>query len=259
MSAQRRAQIRTGQDAYRRDMASRLIDLRGALRETIDENDALGIKQRQNIDPADDLSGDNNIVTQSEFRQQVKEWLNDHVLERSTSDDVESGQHYTAVYVAGAYESGVRFADTHVSGDVDVSDVISRPVHQTELETLYDRNYDALSDITDDIDRSLTRILSTALQNGWGARKTANTITSEVEDIQHTRARALATSELMHAHTRATVKRYKEFDVNQVDIITHDPCEQCKRIAARAPYQLDRIPRNGPPFHPHCMCVIVPT
>ena len=260
------------QDEYRREFARRFRKLRGVLRTSIVDNDALRIKggsrvnDEDDIEPRDDFEFDRDYGKQVEFREQLKQWLATGVLEEASQEQIQDGQHYTAIYLDTAYAQGLDFAsqlliDNGQSAEMpdDVQSVMSRPIHIRELETVYARNYEGLEDITEDIDRSLSNILTNALRQGWGTRQTADAINNEVEDIQHSRARTLARTEMLNTHNKASIQRYKEFEVEEVEILTHTPCpEICAPIEAQGPFPIDDIPQTGPPFHPNCVCVVVP-
>lgn len=260
------------QDEYRREFSRRLKKLRGVLRTSIADNDALRIKggsrtnDEDDIEPRDDFEFDRDYGKQTEFREQLKQWLAAGVLEEASDEQIQNGEHYTAIYLDAAYAQGLNFAsnvliDRGQDAELpdDVQSVMSTPIHIRELETVYARNYEGLEDITEDIDRSLSNILTNALRQGWGTSQTANEITNEVEDIQHSRAWTLARTEMLNTHNKASVQRYREFGVEEVDILTHTPCpEFCAPIEANGPYPIDDIPRTGPPFHPNCVCVVVP-
>lgn len=262
------------QDAYRSELSRRLERLRGVLRTTISENDALGLGDPErrnveepdsgpNIDPRDEFEFTQVAMKQTEFGRQLAEWLNEGVLEKVGEDVVRRGEHYTGIYVRAAYEKGVEFGTSElVAAGVDASEeaaeaLMERPIHVDSLEQLYTRNYQGLQDITEDIDRSLSRILSEGFASGWNPRKTADRITEEVRDIQHSRARALARTETMNAHNSAAIRRYEDTGVDEVEILTHKPCELCERIESRGPYAVTEA-HGLIPAHPNCVCTVVP-
>jgi len=268
------AQTESLQEAYRKELARRLDRLRGVLRTTISENDALEIGDPErrnvdepdsgpNIDPRDGFEFTTAVGKQAAFNEQLNEWLDEGVLEKTGEDLVQQGEHYTSIYAEAAYENGVDFgteemlnADVEVSEE-DVEALMGRPIHQDTLEEIYTRNYQGLQDITEDIDRSLSRLLSEGLANGWNPRKTADRVTAEVRDIQHSRARALARTETMHAHNTGALSRYEGSGVTEVEILTHQPCELCQRIEARGPYAVSEA-HGLIPAHPNCVCTVVP-
>jgi SPP1 gp7 family putative phage head morphogenesis protein len=259
------------QDEYRRDLARRIRKLRGVLRETIVENDALGIKggYETRLNDEDDISSREEFdfeqapPKQVEFRKQLREWIDEGILEPTDIEEIEEGRHYTAIYIDSAYAQGMAFANgLLIQKDVDVPDedfqtVVSRPIHASTLETLYSRNYEGLEDITEDMDRSISRILTEGFRKGWGTRKLADEITKEVRDIQHTRARALARTEVMNAHNEGTLNRYDSFGVEQVEILTHTPCPICQRIEDGDPYTVSEA-TGLIPAHPNCVCTWAP-
>lgn len=261
------AQVDGLQDAYRKELERRLRELRGVLRETIDENDALGISggesARTQAEPRDDFDFEQNPAKQVAFRNQLQEWIDEGILEPASEEEIENGDHYTAFYVSAGYGAGTDFAGQQLRErgmdvpEVEAAEVIQRPIHVDELETIYTRNYEGLEDITEDIDQSLSQVLTTALRDGWGTRRTANEITKEVRTIQHSRARTLARTEMLNAHNSAALKRYERWDVEEAEILTHTPCEICQGIEANDPYPIAEA-YGLVPAHPNCVCTVAP-
>lgn len=261
------------QDAYRREFSTRFRKFRGVLRETVAENDALGLRRRtqQEMEPAEEFDFPQDPAKQVAFYNLIQQWIEEGILEPIPTDRVRGGQHYTAAYVQAAYRKGIDFADDEIvrAGgavpDEELDDVVGRPIHLDTLEILYTRNYSGdaetpgLRGITDDLDETISRKFVEAMREGWGPHKTASELNKEARTIQKTRARAMARSEILHAHNSSALNRYREFGVTEVDIINHSPCaEICAPIVADAPYPITDIPLGGPPFHPNCVGSVAP-
>jgi len=266
------ARIKTLQEDYRRAFSSRFRALRGAIRETIQENDALDISggYETRINAAEDIEAEDEFqftqeaAKQVAFFQQLQQWIDEGVLEPISDSRIKDGFHYTAPYVKKAYEEGIDFSNgLLVENGIDVSEdvqqVVGRPIHTEELRVLYTRNYQGLEGITEDLDRMLSSKFVEAMRKGWGTRKTADKINKEARDIQHTRARTLARTEMGNAHTKASIANYKQNGIQTVEILTHTPCEEyCIPIKSNDPYNINDIPFGGPPFHPNCVCALAP-
>lgn len=253
------------QDEYRKELERRFRELRGVIRETVVENDALKLPARTNIEAEEDFEFEKNPAKQVAFDNRLQKWIDDGILEPVSEEQRKNGDHYTAYWVNAGYAAGLEFANQQLSEvgmDVaspdEVRDLFRRPIHADELEILYTRNYAALEDITEDVDKSISTILTKAMRKGWNAQDAADKMTAEVEDIQRSRARTMARSEIMHAHNQSAFNRYREYGVEEVRILTHDPCPICRPIGLGDPYPIGEVPKGGPPFHPNCVCVPAP-
>lgn len=255
------------QDEYRKELFGRFRDLRGVLRETIVENDALSIKggrTNDDIEAEEEFDFEQNPAKQVEFRNQLREWIDKGILEPMSVREVEEGNHYTSIYVDAAYAQGLGMAEQLLVQrgsdvpDTEATQLMSAPIHIDELEILYTRNYSGLEDIGKDIEESLSSILTQSLREGWGTTKTANKINAEVGDIQRTRSRTFVRTEMLNSHNTATLKRYGGYGVETVEILTHTPCPICERIEANDPYPITEAPALPLDTHPNCQCTYAP-
>lgn len=255
------------QDEYRREIFRRFKELRGVLRGTVVDNDALNIKggrTNDDVEEREDFEFEQNPAKQVAFRNQVREWLDEAILEPMSIEEVEEGNHYTAVYVDAAYAKGIDFGGQMLVDrgssvpDTPATELISAPIHISELEEIYTRNFEGLEDITEDIDRQISSTLTEALRKGWGTNKTANRMTEEVRDIQHSRAKTLVRTEMLNSHNTGALKRYEQHGVEEVEILTHTPCPICREIELNDPYPVSEAPRLPLDTHPNCVCTYAP-
>lgn len=269
------AQVEEIQEQYYKELTRRTRRLRGVLRTSISENDALELgdpsRRNDDIDPVDDFEFEQSSGKAVAFNNQLQEWLDNGVLERTGDDLVQSGEHYTSVYAESAYEEGLDFANQQLidagmqqvpGEDVSLTEqeasaILGRPIHQDTLAQIYTRHYEQLEGVTQAIDTQLSEILTDAIRKGWNPLKTANEINQEVESIERSRALMISRTETLNAHNRAALKRYQESDVTRVEILTHTPCEQCQRIEANDPYRITEGMRIVP-AHPNCVCTYAP-
>lgn len=259
---------------YRVEVDRRFRKLRGVLRQTIDTNDALGLRDRTNaaarqhaaedIEPRDRFPFRNRAGKELAFQNQLREWLDEGVLEVVGEDTIEAGEHWSGTYVRSSSKEGIRWAnqqlrDRGVSLDDGASlDVIfDRPMHTDELERLYTRNFEGLQDITEDLDQTLSRELMRGLIDGENPRTIANRLTKETRTMQSQRARTLARTEVLNAHNTAAKTRFREMGVAEVQILGHNPCPICEPYVGET-YSITDIPQGGPPFHPNCLGSVAP-
>ncbi len=207
----------------------------------------------------------NHSQAADEFVDWLAEQLDAGVLESMDREFVYSGQHYTAQYVHEAYEKGVANAGSEMANagmDVDppgVSTALQLPVHRDTLEQIYSRTYDNLDGITTDTARAIRRELTQGLAEGRNPRRIASSLNDLVENVGLTRARTLSRTEISNAHNTASARRYARLGVEEVDIVTANPCNRCASLAASNPYPIDEAASLIPGrTHPNCMCAIVP-
>lgn len=249
---------------YRRELSTRLRRVRGLVRTTLVDNDALRLTDgRSNAEPADSFPYERNPDKETAFNDWFEGALDDEVLEPTDMGTVRAGRHYTGGYVRSSYRSGARWAnarlrDAGVSvGEASVEAMFDAGVHRDTLESLYIRNYSGLTGITDEMGTRIGRILSEGLAAGESPRTLASGLNAEIEDLTHTRAATLARTETRKAVTRASAARYSEFGVEQVEILGYNPCSKCERAIADNPYPRDET-ASLCPQHPNCRCVILP-
>lgn len=107
------------------------------------------------------------------------------------------------------------------------------------------------------LENSLNNTLKFELVQGTSIQKIARSLANEC-DVAYKRALTLARTEANHYMNEGTKDRYKEMDVEQVEIITaHDNrvCKTCQKYDRRI-YNIDKTPIL--PLHPNCRCTIVP-
>ena len=117
--------------------------------------------------------------------------------------------------------------------------------------------------ITDDIVRTkLDRIgtsLASSLERGLGARETSIGINAIINDPQH--AMTIARTEMARSMSVATRDVYENSNVQQVEWLVAEGCEDCQENADASPIGIDDTFPSGdsePPAHPNCMCALAP-
>lgn len=74
------------------------------------------------------------------------------------------------------------------------------------------------------------------------------------------RALTIAITEQNRAMTAATIERYREAEIDQVEWEVSDPCDKCAQNANVVVGIGQSFPSGNtqPPAHPHCRCVLLP-
>lgn len=252
----------TLRDRYEADLYNRFRSVKSLVRETVAENDALRLSATL-ARPRNDFGFDDNAAKEAAFLQWLERALDDEVLEPMDRIDVIEGRHYTAEYVRASSHQGAEYANRQLAdAGLDVTQEqlessFARGVHRDKLEELYLRDYAALDGITDAVDTEIARVLSEGVAAGENPQVMARDLNGRVDKIGITRARTMARTEVMNAHHQQAQVRYVDAGVEEFDVLTYEPCEQCQDLAAGGPYPIEEISERLP-LHPRCMCAPSP-
>lgn len=172
------------------------------------------------------------------------------------------------VYVSEAYHSGVNQSASKLrAGGADVEQswvmsAFSRPVHADRLGLIYTRVYSELQGITAAMDQSISRVLADGIGRGLNPLEIARQINEQVDGIGRNRARMLARTEVVAAHSEATLNSFQEAGIVGVEVEAEwltaaGACELCTSIQAGGPYTIEEA-RGMLPAHPNCRCSWAP-
>ncbi|MWG36479.1 phage minor head protein [Halomarina oriensis] len=262
------------EQTYRPALTTRFRALKGAIRTTVETNDALRLSEAQanlapeDITPREDFGTGDRADREAAFQRWAELMATTGVLESLPKARVLDGQHFTADYVREAARRGELFA-------IDALREQGRSVEQTEpfatdqreetLRRLRLRNYRAVEKATDATTGELGRVLS-ELGAGITLRDAANRLTTAVDETGLQRARAIAHTETQHAFTQTTLDVYEENGVESVTPYARYQtagdsrvCPQCAphhgETYSIAEYRAGTAP--SPPLHPLCRCVLL--
>jgi hypothetical protein len=106
--------------------------------------------------------------------------------------------------------------------------------------------------------RDIGNAIGEAIELGLPAERAAKRIMTHVANPA--RALSIAITEQNRAISYATVNRYKEAGLEQMEWEVSSPCDKCAQNANQV-VQIGQPFRSGatqPPQHPHCRCVLLP-
>lgn len=234
-------------------------------RQQYDAADEL-VEQLQSDWDADDLRGrDFDFSRDAEKHDAFMRWLRGQ-QENGVLDVIDDGEN---VYVDRAYERGVKNANSWSDAenpDPSINFALDRPVHRDKLDLLYQRNFQALRGITEEVDRQISRVLANGLAEGVGQKEIATRLNDRIDKIGKTRATTLARTETMYAHNEASITQYERINDSDVELQVKTEvstagdqhvCEICEPFDGRV-FSTDDARSKGPPFHPRCRCVLIP-
>jgi len=115
-----------------------------------------------------------------------------------------------------------------------------------------------LRDITNTTVNDIGTALADSLEQGLSANQAAKLIKNKV--ASPARALTIAITEQNRAMSAASINRYKEMQIGQMEWEVSDPCDICAKNANQV------VPIGGtfnsgdtqPPAHPNCRCALLP-
>lgn len=195
---------------------------------------------------------------------------------------------WSNVYIRSAYQKGIARARTElkkkgyrVSGVEStpggVAGIMNAGFHADRVGLIYTRTFEDLQTVVDvtnarirrQLSDGLTRELAQGIAEGRSpkdiARNILKNVNGAVDHIGKARANMIARTEVIRAHTEATLTEYEQSagDIG-VEVLaevstTGDDlvCPICESLAAGGPYTITQA-RNLIPAHPNCRCAFIP-
>jgi SPP1 gp7 family putative phage head morphogenesis protein len=173
-------------------------------------------------------------------------------------------------YISTAYQKGIaRSAAQMRKGGLKITDrwvnaAFFRPVHADRVGLIYTRTYSDLKGITTAMDARISRTLSLGIAEGRGVKSIAKDLRDEVKGIGVARSKVIARTEIIRAHSEATLNTYEEAGLEDVEVEAefttagdNRVCQKCKSLEAKNPYKLKEA-RGLIPVHPNCRCAWIP-
>jgi hypothetical protein len=116
----------------------------------------------------------------------------------------------------------------------------------------------ALKDMSQTTVRDIGNAVADAIDLGMSAERSAKNIMRQV--ASPARALSIAITEQNRAISFATVERYKQGGLQQMEWEVSDPCKICAQNAGQVVQIGQPFKSNDtqPPAHPHCRCVLLP-
>jgi SPP1 gp7 family putative phage head morphogenesis protein len=182
-----------------------------------------------------------------------------------------AGVGWSNEYVRYSYFRGLDFAEDalksqgFVGEDIDIMNTFNMPVHRDALALIYQRQYNGLKGITDEVDKQVSRVLAEGFAAGENPRTIARTINDRVDKIGVTRGRTLARTEIIRTYNEATLNRFEQIlgGDGSVQLYAEFSTARDSRvcpICAALEGTTFRIKdaHNVIPQHPNCRCAWVP-
>ena len=257
--------------AFVADMMMRFNRLKVDIRKSVDENDCFALSRRPMAFEAIEKRKF-DFPRSSDKITAFMGWLNEQekvgILEVTTRPGMELGMEgaWTDKYIQTAYQKGiirsrqelrkagydVQLVDETFGG---ISTAFNQPFHIDRVGLLYTRTFSDLKGITSAMDQQISRVLAQGIAEGRNPRELARILNDRVEKIGKTRARALARTEIIRAHTQAAIQEYRQFGIEGVTVRAewltagYNVCGECADYEGKV-FSLDVI-EGMIPAHPN--------
>jgi SPP1 gp7 family putative phage head morphogenesis protein len=273
-----------------RDMMGRFRDLMKAVREALVVKDVFGMgtadrplhivmRQVTEREFAYPKSADKVKGFMKWLAEQEQEYILSHgkrgldVVRQGGPAGIEAA--WTDVYIRSAYQQGIARARTEMAarGYKKVQPVMqspggpaaafNTPFHADRVGLIYQRTYTDLKGITQAMDRHISRTLAQGMAEGRNPLQIARSITADIKKIGITRARTLARTEVIRAHSEATIQEYKQAEVLGLKLEAEwttagdgNVCPKCEEMEGET-FTLAEA-EGKLPLHPNCRCIFLP-
>lgn len=258
---------------YEAAFYKRFRRLKGLIRTTVEENDALRIgdpsRRGRLASPRDDFRFEENAQKQAAFEGWLQGAIEDEILQQVGERALLQGRHYTGSFVRATVRKAIELARSRLrQAGVDVPDmavdaVLNRPIHKSTLRKMYRRHFRALEGVTQEMDRQMSRTLTEGFAQGWHPRKMASELNDRIDKVGIKRARTVAQTETIRTHAESTLDSYERSGTEQVvketefsDSDDERVCEECEDLDGTT-YTTDEA-RGVIPVHPNCRCSFLP-
>ncbi len=256
-----------------RQMNVRFARLARAVRELIVEEDAFGLKPRPNtpLTLAQRFAFLSDDAKVDAFNEWLQEQVDVGILETGTIPP------WTSEFIDNAYRRGVTraFIDTREGANLAgleffegtkaefLDAAFNSPTAVSKLRLLGTRTFEGLKGVTNTMSNQLNRIFADGISRGAGARELAKDITDQIGAINRTRARVLARTEIVHAHSEGQLDSFERLGVEEVGILAEFStagddlvCPMCLPLEGTV-FKIKEA-RGIIPRHPNCRCAWIP-
>ena len=284
-------------NVFARDMQRRFRELKTVIVKTIEEDDCFGLKTnkiaRYQLTSSGKLafsfprSADKVTAFMSWVKEQQGKGLLTvrHIPQLGKAAE----QPWTNMYIEDSYKRGViraryemnkaglKIPSMEATGGIMAS--MSTPFHLDRVGLLYSRVFNDLKGITNAMDTQISRVLSQGIADGDNPRLLARKLVATIDGtglgelgikdslgryIPATRrAEMLARTEVVRAHSEATLQEYKNWQVEgvfvQAEFMTAGDdrvCAICESLIGKT-YTIEEA-SGIIPVHPLCRCAWIP-
>jgi SPP1 gp7 family putative phage head morphogenesis protein len=256
-------------EADARIAARNAVKIRAALRQTVDSKTIFQAYQATQPQPSGNLAQDRararawaiiNVRVNMEALKLVliRVWATGYILGTQAADELiakakRRAQKATEINKA-ELESGINWEDWE-AGD-EISALILKP--SKAFKRLLERQGITLKEMSNTTIRDIGNAIGEAIALGLSPTQAATLINRSIADPS--RALTIAITEQNRAISYATISRYQEAGLQEMEWVTSDPCDLCADNDGEVVEIGGMFPSGDtqPPVHPHCRCALLP-
>lgn len=130
-------------------------------------------------------------------------------------------------FIRTAYAAGIRNVHSQLTDEnvaferPEMEDMLLRPLHRSELQTLYTRTYENLESVRDDVAQAVRDELVEGFTQAESPSAIARRLTDRVDSIGKNRSTMISRSETINAYSEGTLNRTEEInETTDADIAT---------------------------------------
>jgi len=206
----------TTQDQFAQRLRGVLRRLNARMREAIIKRDLFNLREQNGREALVDDIPDEVFETESRraaalgFLRWVRQQLDENFLTVVSED---TNQFIRKAYARGLENVADQLNDADLTlAPTDTDNLLGRPFHQQELQTLFTRTYENLVSVRDDVAQAVRDELVEGFTQGENPTKIARSLTDRVDSIGKHRATMIARSEVMNAYSQGTLSRMEEIN-----------------------------------------------
>lgn len=256
-------------EADARIAARNAVKIRAALRQTVDSKTIFQAYQATQPQASGNLAQDRararawaiiNVRVNMEALKLVliRVWATGFVLGTQAADELIGKAKRRARKAAeinkADLESSIDWEDWE-AGD-EISALILKP--SKAFRRLLERQGITLKDMSNTTIRDIGNAIGEAIALGLSPTQAATLINRSIADPS--RALTIAITEQNRAISYATIARYQEAGLQEMEWVTSDPCDLCADNDGEV-VEIGGVFPSGdtqPPVHPHCRCALLP-
>lgn len=256
-------------EADARIAARNAVKIRAALRQSVDSKTIFDAYQATQPQRSGNLAQDRararawaiiNVRVNMETLKMVliRVWATGYILGTQAADELIAKARQRARKAAeinkADLESNIDWADWE-AGD-EISALILKP--SKAFRRLLERQGITLKELSNTTIRDIGNAIGEGIALGLSPTQAAALINRAIADPS--RALTIAITESNRAISYATIARYQEAGLQEMEWVTSDPCDLCADNDGEV-VEIGGVFPSGdtqPPVHPHCRCALLP-
>lgn len=264
----------TLRNRYASQMYTRFRKLKGDINKSIITNDCFGLRPLRTNEPINTrqyaFARDPEKVLL--FLDWLQKQVDNNILEIYYGNQLGSSieEAWMNMYIRTSYEKGIergqqemRNVGYAIPTSVSAVTAFQIPTHVDRVGLLYTRNFTGLKGITDEMSKQIAIELAEGMALGKGPVEIARKINDRVDKIGLHRAKILAHTEIIRAHSESMLQEFKNWGVVGVGVLAEwvtagdaRVCSRCRPMEGRV-FTIERA-SGMIPFHPLCRCLWLP-